>query len=184
MFFGPLDFAIIGNGKRVGRPAHRPPPMKTTINSPRRMRMKAVKRAGMLVLLAAAVVAMTLVLMGQAKPKAFLPGITVADEHPNGCVDCHKNQGAGKDYRLNVSLAVIEDHPKIDAIVKQVPEGCAICHKEGGKVSPLNLMVHKAHYLKGEKSSFVQFYQGACLSCHKLEVASGKMTVKSGAKNW
>jgi hypothetical protein len=71
------------------------------------MRMKGVRKAGTFLLLASAVTAMALVLMGQAKPKAFLPDLTVADEHPNGCVDCHKNQGEGKDYRLNVSLAKI-----------------------------------------------------------------------------
>ncbi|TFG64515.1 MAG: hypothetical protein E4H36_02800, partial [Spirochaetales bacterium] len=29
-----------------------------------------------------------------------LSGITVKDEHPNGCVDCHKVAG-GNDYRLS-----------------------------------------------------------------------------------
>jgi len=146
--------------------------------------MKRVKKVVLFLLLAAAVVAGTLVLMGQAKPKAFLPGLTVADEHPNGCVDCHKNQGADKDYRLNVSLAKIQGHPKIDAIVKKLPDSCMICHKAGGKVSPLNIMLHKVHYEKGAENPFVQFYQGACLNCHKLDAASGKLTMKSSAKNW
>ncbi len=146
--------------------------------------MKRVKKAGLLLLLTAVVAAGSLVLMGQAKPKAFLPGITVADEHPNGCVDCHKNQGEGKDYRLNVTLAKVEGHPKIDAMVKQLPEGCLLCHREGGKVSALNLMLHKAHYAKPADNPFVQFYQGACLNCHKLDAATGKMTVKSAPKNW
>jgi hypothetical protein len=146
--------------------------------------MKKVNKVMYFLLLAAAIVAGTLVLMGQAKPKPFLPGITVADEHPNGCVDCHKNQGAGKDYRLNVSLAQIQGHPKIDAIVKTLPDSCLICHKEGGKAGALNIVLHKAHYEKGAENHFVQFYQGACLNCHKLDVATGKMTVKSGPKNW
>ena len=146
--------------------------------------MKRVNKVVLSLLLTAAVAAGTLVLMGQAKPKPFLPGITVTDEHPNGCVDCHKNQGAGKDYRLNASLAKIEGHPKVDAIVKQLPDSCLICHKVGGKVSPLNLMLHKAHYAKGAENPFVQVYQGACLNCHKLDAASGLMTVKSAAKNW
>jgi hypothetical protein len=146
--------------------------------------MKKVNKVMSFLLLAAAIVAGTLVLMGQAKPKPFLPGITVADEHPNGCVDCHKNQGAGKDYRLNVSLAQIQGHPKIDAIVKTLPDSCLICHKEGSKAGALNIMLHKAHYEKSAENPFVQFYQGACLNCHKLDVATGKMTVKSGPKNW
>ncbi len=146
--------------------------------------MKTVSKAVYFLALAAAVVAGSLVLMGQAKAKPFLPGITVADEHPNGCVDCHSNQGQGKDYRLNVSLAKIQGHPKVDAIVKQVPQGCLICHKEAGKAGPLNIVLHKAHYAKSADSPFVQFYQGACLNCHKLDAASGKLTMKSGAKNW
>jgi hypothetical protein len=146
--------------------------------------MKTVSKAVYFLALVAAVAAGSLALMGQAKAKPFLPGITVADEHPNGCVDCHSDQGQGKDYRLNVSLAKIQGHPKIDAIVKQVPQGCMICHKEAGKAGPLSIVLHKAHYEKGADSPFVQFYQGACLNCHKLDTASGKLTLKSGAKNW
>jgi hypothetical protein len=146
--------------------------------------MKRVNKVVSFLLLAAVVTAGTLVLMGQAKPKPFLPGLTVTDEHPNGCIDCHSNQGAGKDYRLNFSLAKLQGHPKIDAIVKQLPEGCMVCHKEGGKVSALSIMLHKAHYEKGAENPFVQVYQGACLNCHKLDAASGKLTVKSSAKNW
>ncbi len=146
--------------------------------------MKKLNKAVFFLVLAGAVVAGTLVLMGQAKAKPFLPGITVADEHPNGCVDCHSNQGQGKDYRLNVSLAKIQGHPKIDAIVKTLPDSCEICHKAAGKAGPLSIILHKAHYEKGADSPFVQFYQGACLNCHKLDIASGKLTLKSGAKNW
>ncbi len=146
--------------------------------------MKTINKAVYFLALAALIAAGTLVLMGQAKPKAFLPGITVADEHPNGCVDCHKNQGEGKDYRLNVSLAKIPGHPKIDAIVKTLPDSCLICHKAAGKAGPLNIVLHKAHYQKAAENPFVQFYQGACLNCHKLDTASGAMALKSGAKNW
>ena len=146
--------------------------------------MNRVSRPVLFLLLILAVVAGTLVLMGQAKPKAFLPGLTVADEHPNGCVDCHKDQGAGKDYRLNVSLAKITGHPKIDALVKKLPDSCAICHKAAGKVSPLDIIMHKVHYQDFEKNPFVQVYQGACLNCHQLDAASGKLTMKSSANNW
>jgi hypothetical protein len=125
--------------------------------------------------------ALLLTAADNAKPP-YLPGIMLADDHPNGCVDCHKNQGEGKDYRLNVSLAQLGKHPKIDAIVKKVPDTCFMCHKAGAKA--LNLVLHKAHYGKGADSAFVKFYQGACLNCHKLDLASGKMTIKSGPKNW
>jgi hypothetical protein len=147
--------------------------------------MKNVRKV-LLILAAAAglaVAALILTAADNAKPP-YLPGITVADDNPNGCVDCHKIQADGQDYRLNVSLAKLGKHPKIDAIVKQLPDGCLMCHKEGGKVEALNLVLHKAHYVKGADSAFVKFYQGACLNCHKLDKASGKMSVKSGPKNW
>jgi hypothetical protein len=139
-------------------------------------------RKVLLILLAAAGLVIAVPALTAAPP--YLPGITVTDDHPNGCIDCHNNQGEGKDYRLNVSLAKLGKHPKIDAIVKKIPDSCLMCHKEGGKVSALNLMLHKAHYEKGADNAFVKFYQGACLNCHKLDAASGKMSVKSGPKNW
>jgi hypothetical protein len=147
--------------------------------------MKNARKALLVLLDAAGFVVAALVLMAadNAKPP-YLPGITVTDEHPNGCVDCHKSQGEGQDFRLNVSLAKLGKHPKIDAIVKKLPEDCMMCHKEGGKVAALNIMLHKAHYEKGAESPFIKFYQGACLNCHKLDAASGKMSVKSGPKNW
>ena len=146
--------------------------------------MKRIAKALTILLAVAGVAGAVLVLMAADNAKPYLPGITVTDDHPNGCVDCHKNQGEGKDYRLNVSLAQTGEHPKIDAIVKKLPQDCMMCHKEGGKVAALNLMLHKAHYEKASESAFIQFYQGACLNCHKLDAASGKMSIKSGAKNW
>lgn len=143
--------------------------------------MKKARKV-LLILLAAGLAVAGLVPVAAAPP--YLPGITIADDHPNGCIDCHKKQADGQDYRLNVSLAKLGKHPKIDAIVKQVPAGCLMCHKEGGKVSALNIMLHQVHYEKGTDSAFVKFYQGACLSCHKLDKASGKTSVKSGTKNW
>jgi mono/diheme cytochrome c family protein len=141
-------------------------------------------RKPLLILVAGFVAFAVAPLTAQEAKVPYLPGITTADEHPNGCVDCHKNQGEGQDFRLNVSLAKLGKHPKIDAIVKKLPEDCMMCHREGGKVSPLFLMLHKAHYENGNNSPFIKFYQGSCLNCHKLDAASGKMTVKSGPKNW
>jgi len=145
--------------------------------------MRNVRRLTLVLLAVAGFTAGALLLTAadNAKPP-FLPGITVADDHPNGCVDCHSNQGEGKDYRLNVSLAKLGKHPKIDAIVKKVPNDCLMCHKAGANA--LSLVLHKAHYEKGADSAFVKFYQGACLNCHQLDLASGKMTEKSGPKNW
>lgn len=114
----------------------------------------------------------------------FLPGITAKDENPNGCVDCHKSQGEGKDYRVTAELAKIKGHPKVEKIVKTVPKDCAMCHKEGGKVAALNLVMHKVHYQKPADNTFVKVYKGACLNCHSLDMNTGAMSVKSGPKNW
>ena len=146
--------------------------------------MKRLNRIVLFLLTAALVAGGALLLMGADNAKPYLPGITIPDDRPNGCVDCHKNQGEGKDYRLNVSLAATGKHPKIDSIVKVLPDGCLVCHKAGAKPGALNLVLHKAHYAKGADSAFVQSYQGACLNCHKLNPATGEMSVKSGPKNW
>ena len=110
-----------------------------------------------------------------------LSGITVKDEHPNGCVDCHKVSG-GNDYRLNVELG--SGHPDISKIVRTVPNDCSMCHKANTKAGALNLQTHKIHYQNPANNNFVKAYQGDCLTCHSLDLATGVMKVKSGPKNW
>jgi hypothetical protein len=145
--------------------------------------MKTATKILFFLLLIGAVVAMTVFLVAADDNKPFLPGVTVTDEHPNGCVDCHKVSG-DDDYRLNVELAHHEEHPKIDAIVKNVPQDCLMCHKEGAKAGPLNTITHKDHYRNPNDNAFIEFYQGACLNCHSVDPGSGKMVIKSGPKNW
>jgi hypothetical protein len=145
--------------------------------------MKTATKILFFLLLIGAVVAMTVFLVAADDNKPFLPGITVTDEHPNGCVDCHKASG-GNDYRMNVELANVEGHPKVDAIVKNVPQDCLMCHKEGAKAGALNNIVHRDHYRNANDNHFVSFYQGACLNCHSVNPDSGEMTVKGGPKNW
>lgn len=114
----------------------------------------------------------------------FLPGVTVTDEHPNGCVDCHLNAGEDRDYRLNVSLKEIEGHPDITHIVKNLPADCGMCHRDGTDAGSISLITHKDHYKNPEENHFVSGYQGACLNCHTLDTATGEMGIKSAAKNW
>ena len=135
------------------------------------------------ILLVGAVATATVFLVAADNNKPYLPGVTVTDEHPGGCVDCHKVSG-NDDYRLNVELANLSGHPKIDAIVKNVPQDCLMCHKEGAKAGPLNLITHRDHYHNPGDNAFINFYQGACLNCHSVSPGSGKMAVKSGPKNW
>lgn len=134
----------------------------------------------MFVCLFVAVSAVSWAQQGQLK----LSGVTVADAHPNGCIDCHKDLGGGKDYRLSTGLKEIKGHPDITKIVNKVPDGCLNCHKEGSKAGPLNLQTHKIHFQKPAENVFVTNYGGDCLNCHKIDLATGTMTVKSGAKNW
>ena len=146
--------------------------------------MTKLRRFVLVLLVAAGVVTATLFLVAADNNKPFLPGVTVKDEHPNGCIDCHKNQGEGRDYRLNVEVANVDGHPKIDSIVKKVPNDCLMCHKEGAKAGPLNLITHKDHYRNPSENHFIAYYQGACLNCHSVDTASGVMSIKSGPKNW
>lgn len=143
-----------------------------------------VKKAVFVVLLAVGLAVAGLFLVAADAPKTpFLPGVTVKDEHPQGCIDCHKSTPNG-DYRLNVELAKVGEHPKIDAIVKTVPNDCLMCHKQGAKAGPLNIITHKDHYRNPKDNAFINVYQGACLNCHSVNAGSGVMTLKSGPKNW
>ena len=145
--------------------------------------MKAASKILFFALLVAAVLTMTVFFVAADNNKPFLPGVTVTDEHPNGCVDCHKVSGSN-DYRLNVSLAEIEGHPKIDAIVKNLPQDCMMCHKAGTTAGPLSDIAHRNHYSNPANNAFITTYKGACLNCHSINPGSGKMALKSGPKNW
>ena len=112
-----------------------------------------------------------------------LSGITTTDEHPNGCVDCHKVSG-NDDFRLNVSLKEVAGHPPIDAMVKTLPNDCMTCHKAGAYAGALSTITHKSHYANPGENNFIAYYQGQCLECHSLNLTSGAMSVKSGPKNW
>jgi hypothetical protein len=134
--------------------------------------------------LLASVVVLPCGLSAQDTRAPLLPGITSADELPNGCVSCHKNEGDGIPLRLNVMLSRIANHPKVDTLIKIVPKDCGMCHKEGAKMGDLPDVVHKAHFGKGADSKFVKLYQGSCLNCHAVNTATGVMSIKGGPKNW
>ncbi len=147
--------------------------------------MKNISRMLLYALVFALILGGTLIITAADETgTAYLPGVTVKDEHPNGCIDCHSLAGEGKDYRLNVSLTQVEKHPDITKIVKQLPGDCLMCHNEGSKSGSLNNIAHKYHYRNPGENHFVSSYQGACLNCHTLDSDSGEMKVKSGAKNW
>jgi hypothetical protein len=111
-------------------------------------------------------------------------GVNAPDEHPNGCIDCHRDAGEGRDYRLNVSLKEIAGHPDITSIVKVLPKDCGICHRPDVPAGALNHITHRVHYQNPDENHFISAYQGSCLECHSLNVATGVMGMKEGDKNW
>lgn len=118
------------------------------------------------------------IVFGADNAKPAIPGITVADDHPNGCVDCHKKISDTKDYSLPGEIkAMAKDgkHPDVSSMVKG-PADCLKCHGEKAKL-PLGSILHRAH-LTGESNHFVSSYNGQCMYCHKLDKATGELTVK------
>lgn len=103
------------------------------------------------------------------------------DPFPKGCVSCHAKVPDG-DHRLNVMLSKAK-HPNL-AAVKNVPSDCLRCHKPAAKKPTFGEMVHKQHFGRGAASVFVQKFAGDCAHCHDMNQTTGKVTNKSGAKNW
>lgn len=118
----------------------------------------------------------------KAKPAPALPGITAKDPFPNGCVSCHVITPDHRDMRLGPLLKTLK-HRNVDAVVKIVPNDCGKCHRAGTEKG-LEKQFHKMHFGKKEKSVFVTEFGGQCLNCHALDPTTGKMTVKSGPRNW
>lgn len=113
-----------------------------------------------------------------------LPGITVEDEKPNGCVDCHKPRpDIGMDFRLSLALPNEGNHPDVGDMVAngEIPTVCKTCHMD-----KLANRVHLVH-LTGDRhdgnvtqNHFITSYHGQCLYCHDLDLDTGKMTIKTG----
>ncbi len=101
--------------------------------------------------------------MDRAYADSPLPGINAEDKHPNGCVDCHVDAGGGNDYRINVELKKVTDHPDVGAMMNTLPKDCYMCHKQGGAANPINTITHKQHYANPGKNVFIAEYNGSCL---------------------
>jgi len=105
-------------------------------------------------------------------------GVSLADDaYPEGCVSCH----AEADMTVGAMLAEL-GHKKIDNMVETVPTDCFECHSEDGGFGELYEFIHPAHYAADSK--FVAEFEGKCTHCHAMDVESGEVSVKSGAKNW
>lgn len=145
---------------------------------------------------------------GPAPPPARkIPGINVTDQFPRGCVDCHVNRpGIGLDVRLSTLMARWNDkvepallakaqaaappdltlkgkHPAVARALADIPAGCLACHARASKVAPpFAQMVHSIHLTGGEENHFMTLFQGECTHCHKLDAASGRWFLVSGAE--
>ena len=97
-------------------------------NAKRQEKMKLSSKILFSALILLAALRMTVSFAVADNNKRSLPGVTVTDKHPNGCVDCHKASG-NKDYRLKMGLAEIAGHSEMDTIVKNLPRDCMKCHK-------------------------------------------------------
>ena len=147
--------------------------------------MESARRIALPVLVIVLVFAGAVVLAwAQAGPPARLPGVTVEDAHPNGCVSCHAVAGDGADHRLNVGMKELSGHPPIDAIVKTLPQDCGMCHRPNVPAGELSQVLHLSHYQTPAENIFVTIYKGQCLECHTVNTATGAMGIKQGPKNW
>ena len=147
--------------------------------------MKTGKKAVSIIVMFAAVLTFTMAgSMLVAEDIAALPGVTVDDDYPNGCVDCHGKSNDGGQVLINAALKNVKKHPPVDKMVKKVPDDCLKCHKEGAKSGAMREFTHKTHFSKGKDSLFVSNYNGECLNCHSIDLGTGAISVKSGPSNW
>ena len=134
--------------------------------------------------LAAALILLGAAVLTWADSDIELPGITTADESPNGCVDCHKNTTGEVEIRMDIAMKEIDKHPDVTRITRTIPDDCLMCHKANAPAGALSPLTHKNHYSDPDENLFIDDHQGQCLACHALNIATGEMTVKSGPKNW
>lgn len=139
-------------------------------------------------------------------PARQVPGITTADQHPQGCVDCHVvYRDKGIDARLGVALrewtagriepALLAQtratmpigvvakgkHPPAEDALEDIPAACLDCHDGASrKAPPFSRLLHLVHLTGGAKNPFMTVYQGECTHCHKLDVRTGAWSVPSG----
>ncbi|BAS26070.1 hypothetical protein [Limnochorda pilosa] len=117
--------------------------------------------------LVAAVAVLGFTFIGQAADQLReIPGITVADDHPNGCVDCHKPDSK---YSLQAEVTNLADaggHPDVASKMKE-PADCLMCHESDGRL-PMGEIMHVAHLTGGAENHFISGYDGECMYCHSL----------------
>jgi hypothetical protein len=137
-------------------------------------------------------------------PARSIPGITVEDVFPNGCIDCHIDYTEMKlDTRFSTLLSRWQQgaepallakaqacspqgvqlagrHPEASDVLEDVPAGCIACHaSEVESAPPFAEMIHAIHLAGGSSNHFVTVFQGECTHCHKLDVETGRWAMPS-----
>jgi len=139
-----------------------------------------------------------------------IPGITITDDHPNGCVDCHRDRpDIGRDFRLSTHIrewategaeeeimelaeaawpeaSLSGMHPDVSGMVatQELPTFCINCHADGSD-KPLYRVLHLIHFTGGEENHFLTSYGGFCTQCHAVDLdlenpPSGGVEIKTG----
>ncbi|GEM_PF-1350313 len=139
-----------------------------------------------------------------------IPGITVEDDHPNGCVNCHRERpDIGRDFRLSTYIEewategtpeeILElaqaawpeaslsgKHPNVAEMTatRELPTACMTCHSEEGD-KPLSSYLHLQHFAGGAENHFVTLYGGYCTQCHSVDLnleepPAGGIGIKTG----
>ncbi len=133
-----------------------------------------------------------------------IPGLTVEDPFPRGCVDCHINMPErNQDERLSTlmsrwsesmesvlmekaqavmtaGIALKGVHPKADDSLKDIPAACLSCHdRMSTKAPPLVPLLHAIHLTGGDANHYLTIFQGECSYCHKLDKQTGRWSVPS-----
>jgi len=134
-----------------------------------------------------------------------IPGITIDDPFPSGCVNCHLNypernmdtrlSTSLKKWQANVDPKLLEKaqaaapegvvlsgrHPSATAALADIPAACMRCHSSMSKKAPkFGQMIHLIH-LTGEKDNhFMTIFQGECTYCHKFASITGEWSLPSG----
>lgn len=139
-------------------------------------------------------------------PARQVPGITTADENPDGCVGCHVvYRDKGLDARLSVALeewtagkveptllaqteatmpagvAARGRHPSAEDSPEDIPAACLDCHDSSSKKAPpFSRLLHLVHLTGGARNPFMTVYRGECTHCHKLDARTGAWSLPSG----
>jgi len=127
------------------------------------------------------------------EPARKIPGITIKDVYPHGCVDCHTGKSGMPATVANLLAAPAAaskakpfvpktftlkgKHPSV-ATITDIPAGCMKCHTATSKIAPpLKPIIHGVHLTGGDANAFLTTFGGECTHCHKFNAATGEWSI-------